>query len=436
MKTVTRRIRVGVVAFESLNIQRMDRALVAMTGDVRVGELGYFETGHYVGGAPGAPPRHLVSHRWFAFLCDQDALCREWIERSNGICLRRSLDRCEGEHGAEPFEESPTWRTDTRSPGGVLVETYGRVVAVERDGVPIDTSLALRGLDEREQATTAIVSRGAFDGRPVVHVVRPDALPSIECRMQPLTSGQHKEIARLIRSSMDSARNPTPALSKHGRMVVRREVTTLANVACVRRSPGHASTFRRALAAFERQCAADSLSLADRRAGRLAIEHLWRWLHGYVRSIEPEPLGAPDLRDGDNFEVVSGMMMIELPCDMPSEDLHAGDMIMIKKGVPIPSGELGVIRIDGGMAMGIGRVFQLDPHHLRLGSDPGEVYPVADVEIVGPVISGGAKFIPLDKAETDAAVRMFESAFPGALSPDSGVLEGGDEWPDVIGEAS
>jgi hypothetical protein len=422
-KKVTRRIPVGVVAFESYGIERGDRAIIAMTGDVRVGELGYFETGHYYGGAPGVP-RNLHTHRWFAFLCDQDATCLGHIEPGGHICLRSRLDRCEGEHGAEPYEARDP-DDGAPYPGGVLVKTYGRVVAVERDGVSVDTLLALRGLDEREQATTALEptrparlrlvgSRTARD---------PNVLPSVEKRMQPLTSDQHEEIARLIHSSMDSkAKNPTPTLTYEGRIVVQREVTRLANLGFVRRTKNHSSSFRRALAAWEARIQEGGTLPRVERDGRLAIEHLWRWLHGYVR---PQPTAeerqaqldrwAEEDREHERthrralFEDLKGMILdfgssLLYPCprDFPGEGLSQGVMVRVNKGAPIKDGELGVVGL--GEYIRMDHIHRIDPQRTRVGEDE-EIYMNAQIDFIGPVI------IPdnVDKATTD-------------------------EWPDVIGD--
>jgi len=48
-------------------------------------------------------------------------------------------------------------------------------------------------------------------------------------------------------------------------------------------SKNHSTTFRRALAEFERKVKEEGF---NEREGRLCIEHLWRWLHGYIR---PQP---------------------------------------------------------------------------------------------------------------------------------------------------
>lgn len=415
---ITRRVQVGVVVFEDYGIQRGDVATLAMTGDVQVGELGYFETGHYRGGARGTT-RSLYAHRWFAFLCEQDANCVKSILRGSGICLRRERDRCEQEHGGGEFDESPTWQTDTYHPGGVLVETFGRVIGVERHGVAVDTSLAFRALDEREQATTRFDApdKSAAKRPRVKHAQPTNPLGNPDKRTTPLTTEQHEEIARLIKSSMDStSKNPKPELTYEGRMVVRREVTTLANVAGVRRLQSHHTTFRRALARFEQKIEAEKLTIGEQRAGRLAIEHLWRWLHGYVKPIEPRYFHGtktpnPAARQGEgiaHFETVeapSGLMMFTIPCDV--DQYHEGDMVMVKRGAEIPQGALGVVMVHGEMM--IGPIFQTDPYHIRVGFDYEDIYRTSEVEIIGPVVSGDCKFTPL-----------------GESAPVN-------EWPDVIG---
>lgn len=140
---------------------------------------------------------------------------------------------------------------------------------------------------------------------------------------------------------------------------------------------------------------------------------------------ESEASDGPPLKDGDNFEVVRGLMMTELPCDLPSEKLQAGDTVMVQQGEAILEGALGLIRIHSKGCLALGRIFQLDPDHVRVGSNNGpslgDVYEVSDIEMIGPVVSGGCKFVPLGRAESEQAVGLFESAFPDD-----------DDWPDVI----
>jgi hypothetical protein len=118
-------------------------------------------------------------------------------------------------------------------------------------------------------------------------------------RLGALTTAQHEEIARLIKSSMDST-TPTPALTPQARSVVEREIDTLAQFAFVRRTKNHYSTFTRALVAWERRLADTPFDPNDacrqriESEGRRAIENLWRWLHGYVAPVEPEVPQAAD----------------------------------------------------------------------------------------------------------------------------------------------
>jgi hypothetical protein len=406
---LTRRVHVGVVAFEDYGIQRGDIATVAMTGDVRVGELGLFETGDYRGGAPGVP-RTLYTWRWLAILCEQDESCFSDVAKDGGICLRGGSWGCRGEHGGNEYESDRERDGFNKEHGNVLVQTYGRVIAVERNGEPVKTTLHIRELDEREQATTAF----RVDSYPKRDKTKPapktePRLAFVDKRTAPLTSEQHEEIARLIKSSMDStAKNPKPELTYEGRIVVRREVTTLARVVDVRRLQSHNVTFRRALGKFEQKLEAGKLTVAEQRRGRLAIEHLWRWLHGYVKPIEPRYFHGtktpnPAARHGEGFtqavETPGGLLMFTVPYDV--DQYHEGDMVMVKQGAEIPNGALGVVMVRGEMM--IGPIFQTDPYHIRVGFDYEDIYKTSQVKIIGPVVSG-------DYKPTSA-----------------------DEWPDVIG---
>jgi hypothetical protein len=119
---------------------------------------------------------------------------------------------------------------------------------------------------------------------PITNVVR--FAPTAK-RLGALTTAQHEEIARLIKSSMDpTSKNPTPSLTPQRRILVEDEITILANFAFVRRTKNHSSTFTRALAGWERRLAEtpndpnDTCRQRIESEGRLAIELLWRWLHG------------------------------------------------------------------------------------------------------------------------------------------------------------
>jgi hypothetical protein len=272
----------------------------------------------------------------------------------------------------------------------------------------VKTTLPIRELDEREQATTAFCD-GSYPTKRDKTKPAPKAEPRlafVDKRAVPLTSEQHEEIARLIKSSMDStAKNPKPELTYEGLIVVRREVTTLARVADVRRLQSHNVTFRRALAAFERKLEAGKLTVGEQRRGRLAIEHLWRWLHGYVKPIEPRYFHGtktrnPAARQGGTYaEASSGLMLFTVPYDV--DQYHEGDTVYVERGAEIPNGALGVVTVHGEMM--IGPIFQTDPYHIRVGFDYEDIYKTSQVKIIGPVVSGDCK--------------------PTSV----------DEWPDVIG---
>lgn len=127
----TRRVPVTIKWLEGFGIERGDKAIVAMTGDVQVGELGYFSIIH-----------HGQAYKQFRFVVEQDAYCHASQPSTytpGGICLRErrgslgKLTGCIGSHDGL---------------------AYGRVCAVERDGRPVETTLELRPYDEREGPAT------------------------------------------------------------------------------------------------------------------------------------------------------------------------------------------------------------------------------------------------------------------------------------------
>lgn len=126
---VLRRVRVPVDRFQEFGVRLGDTAIIAMTGDVRPGELGYFSVdggGH--------------TYKQFKFLCEQDEKCKEWSTCApGGVCLRTFKNNCWGTHEGA---------------------AYGRAVAVLRDGREVETTLNLRPYDEREgPATTRLEFR-------------------------------------------------------------------------------------------------------------------------------------------------------------------------------------------------------------------------------------------------------------------------------------
>jgi hypothetical protein len=148
-----RRIKVNGNWLEEYGIEMNDRLLVAMTGDVRAGELGYFEFRQAF--ASGA----RYCHRAFFFLAERNGTCREHAERE-GVCLRTYANRCAGLHiGAEGQGIANTLPIDGRK-AIILTHSavfFGRVVGAERDGKAVDTTLPiLRPYDEREEATMSL----------------------------------------------------------------------------------------------------------------------------------------------------------------------------------------------------------------------------------------------------------------------------------------
>jgi hypothetical protein len=248
-------------------------------------------------------------------------------------------------------------------------------------------------------------------------------LPLPSKRLTPLSDAQHQEIASLIRSSMDSkAKNRKPALTYMGRIVVRREITTLARVVSVRRLKGHATTFRRALAEFERKLAMGQT--VDARRGRLAIEHLWRWLHGYITPKPTEEERQAQLDRWANeererkrthrrklFEDLKGVifdfgssLLYPCPQDFPAEGLRKGVMVKVNKGAPIEDGKLGVVGLGEYIRMDY--IHRVDPQRTRIGDDAEEIYMNAQLNFVGPVI------IPDDVAKVTT-----EEEWPDVLMP-------------------
>ncbi|MGI9069123.1 MAG: hypothetical protein ACR2HX_22315 [Pyrinomonadaceae bacterium] len=141
---VTRRVRVSIKWLEPFGIQRGDTAIIAMTGDVQVGELGYFSIYH-----------SQQNYNQFAFVCEPDSTCFDgYFDRPkevDSVCLReRGIEKCHGHHHAEP---------------------YGRVVAIERKRQTVESLLTFRPLDGREQATTSI-RRDMKDDEEWAEVVR------------------------------------------------------------------------------------------------------------------------------------------------------------------------------------------------------------------------------------------------------------------------
>lgn len=127
----TRRIPITIKWLRWSGIQRGDKATIVMTGDVRVGELGYFSIWGY-----------QQAYKQLRFVFEQDDHCRLSHPSTctpGGICLRER-------RGIDGFAHHCTNDHD-----GIA---YGRVCAVERDGRPVETKLDLRPYDEREGPAT------------------------------------------------------------------------------------------------------------------------------------------------------------------------------------------------------------------------------------------------------------------------------------------
>jgi hypothetical protein len=126
-----------------------------MTGDVRVGELGYFSIRHYG-----------QAYKQLRFVYEQDEDCQKFAPSTcepGGICLRER-------RGIDGFAHGCMGAHDGLA--------YGRVCAVERDGRPAETKLTLRPYDEREGPAT---TRLDVDAPPEVarEEVRSEQTPSV-----------------------------------------------------------------------------------------------------------------------------------------------------------------------------------------------------------------------------------------------------------------
>lgn len=146
-----RRIKVNGNYLEEHGVEFGDRLHVAMTGDVRPGELGYFEvhTEYHYGSGPN------YCHRGFFFLFERGEDCHtESYYPQAGVCLRTFADRCDGHHVGS--REEPT--INDHSNYGILNSAYafGRVAGVEREGEAVETALRVRPYDEREAVTTTL----------------------------------------------------------------------------------------------------------------------------------------------------------------------------------------------------------------------------------------------------------------------------------------
>jgi hypothetical protein len=144
------RIRVGSNRLEGYGIEANDRLLVAVNGDVRPGEFGYFEVHKVYEHGSGT---HLC-HASFYFLVERDETCRQddYIQQE-GVCLR-AFDKCTGLHVGS--REEPVLDDAYNFGIEVSAQPIGRVVGVEHDRRPIETTLPIRPYDEREAQTVKL----------------------------------------------------------------------------------------------------------------------------------------------------------------------------------------------------------------------------------------------------------------------------------------
>ncbi|HEX7318652.1 MAG TPA: hypothetical protein VF297_32385 [Pyrinomonadaceae bacterium] len=196
-----KRIRVGGNWLEEYGIEMNDRLLVAMNGDIRPGEFGYFEVHQAYDHGEGT---HLC-HSSFFFLVERDDACHtyEWTPQE-GVCLRTFASKCDGKHKGS--REEPV----IDDYGGYGIQNYahafGRVIGAERDGQPIETTLPIRPYDEREEPTptqfkTTVAPVSDEERETLLASVRefgPDAIGEL---LRLIAEGNHSksEILRRVR---------------------------------------------------------------------------------------------------------------------------------------------------------------------------------------------------------------------------------------------
>jgi hypothetical protein len=129
-----RRFRHNGNWLEEYGVEMGDRLLVAMTGDVKPGEVGYVRITKTWG-------EHSHYHDAFHFIHEVDETCIEWARSGGTICLRNYGNKCMGRHNGEKDDGGQ----------GTVFQALGRVVGVERDRREIETTLSIRPYDEREE---------------------------------------------------------------------------------------------------------------------------------------------------------------------------------------------------------------------------------------------------------------------------------------------
>lgn len=196
-----RRLRAGNW-LERYGIESGDKILVAMNGDIRPGELGYFEVHKVYGHGTGT---HLCGSR-LSFLFERDGDCRqEGYYPQDGVCLRTHAETCDGLHVGS--REEPTAAAEDFNFGiEHSAVPLGRVVVVERDGQPIETSLNIRPYDEREEPTptqfkTTAAPVSDEQREKLLAAVRHFGPVAIEELLRLVAEGEHSkaEILRRVR---------------------------------------------------------------------------------------------------------------------------------------------------------------------------------------------------------------------------------------------
>jgi hypothetical protein len=145
------RVRFSGNWLEGYGVEMNDRLLVAMNGDVRPGDFGYFEVHKVYDHGSGTHRCHTSLY----FLIERDETCRQedYIQQE-GVCLRTFADKCTGLHVGS--REEPVLDDAYNFGIEVSAQPIGRVVGVEHDRRPIETTLPIRPYDEREARTVKL----------------------------------------------------------------------------------------------------------------------------------------------------------------------------------------------------------------------------------------------------------------------------------------
>lgn len=139
-----RRFKLNGNWLEEYGIEMGDRLLVAMTGDVKPGEVAYVCIK-----SPWGPTGHQT-YNSFHFIHEVDETCLAWAREAGGtVCLRNYGGRCMGNHAGEGCRQD--------------MFAFGRVVGAERGRLPLEHTLPVRPYDERELPEVARTAKAADD---------------------------------------------------------------------------------------------------------------------------------------------------------------------------------------------------------------------------------------------------------------------------------